>query len=58
MHQMKTYTCCACGSMAENTRIKPYQFEPTVAAHYSDEESDSDESDTDEREQASFTERF
>ena len=46
-------------TMAESTitaEVKPYQFEPTTVACYSDEESDSDESDTDVREQASFTE--
>ena len=45
-------------TMAESTitaEVKPYQFEPTTVACYSDEESDSDESDTDVREQASFT---
>ena len=41
--------------MAESAEVKPYQFEPTAAASYSDDESDSDESDTDIREQASFT---
>ena len=48
-------------TMAESTitaEVKPYQFEPTTVACYSDEESDSDESDTDVREQASFTERL
>ena len=44
--------------MAESTGVKPYQFEPTVAARYSNEESDSEESDTDVQEQASFTERL
>ena len=44
--------------MAESTEIKPYQFEPSTVANYSDEESDSGESDTDVREQASFTERL
>ena len=44
--------------MAESAKVKPYQFEPTVAASYSDDESDSDESDTDIREQVSFTERL
>ena len=44
------------GSMAESTGVKPYQFEPMVAARYSDKESDSEESDTDVREQASFAE--
>ena len=44
--------------MAESAEVKPYQFEPTAAASYSDDESDSDESDTDIREQASFTERL
>ena len=42
--------------MAESAEVKPYQFEPTAAASYSDDESDLDESDTDIREQASFTE--
>ena len=46
------------GSMAESTGVKPYQFEPTVAAPYSDKESDSEESDTNVREQASFMERL
>ena len=36
----------------------PYQFEPTAVASYSDDESDSDESDTEIREHASFTERL
>ena len=44
--------------MAESAEVKPYQFEPTAVASYSDDESDSDESDTDIREQASFTERL
>ena len=44
--------------MAESAEVKPYQFEPTAAASYSDDKSDSDESDTDIREQASFTERL
>ena len=47
--------------MAKSTitaEVKPYQFEPTTVACYSDEESDSDESDTDVRDQASFTERL
>ena len=46
--------------MAESTlsaEIEPYQFEPTTVACYS-EDSNSDESDTDVREQASFTERL
>ena len=42
--------------MAESADIQPYQFEPTAVASYSDDESDSDESDTEIREQASFTE--
>ena len=48
-------------TMAESTitaEVKPYQFEPMTVVCYSDEESDSDESDTDVREQASFTERL
>ena len=43
--------------MAESTlstEIEPYQFEPMTVACYSDEDSNSDESDTDVREQASF----
>ena len=44
--------------MAERTEVTPYQFEPTTVASYSDEESDSGESDTDVQEQASFTERL
>lgn len=46
--------------MAESTlsaEIEPYQFEPTTVSCYSDEDSNSDESDADVREQASFTER-
>ena len=46
-------------TMAESTitaEVKRYQFEPTTVSCYSDEESDSDESDTNVREQASFTE--
>ena len=49
------------GEMAEsgfNAEVKPYQFEPTTVASYSDEDSDTEESDTDVREQASFTERL
>ena len=42
--------------MAESDNIKPYQFEPTAVASYSDNESDSDKLDTEIREQASFTE--
>ena len=42
--------------MAESAEVKPYQFKPTAAASFSDNESDSDETDTDIREQASFTE--
>ena len=48
-------------TMAESTitaEVKPYQFEPTTVACYSDEERDSDESDTNVREQASFTEHL
>ena len=42
-----------------NTKIKPYQFEPTDVSGYSDNEDDSSsESETDIREQASFTERL
>ena len=44
-------------TMAESiitAEVKPYQFELTTVACYSDEESDSDESDTNVREQASF----
>ena len=41
-----------------STEIEPYQFEPTTVACYSDEDSNSDESDTDVQEQASFTERL
>lgn len=47
--------------MAESTlsaEIEPYQFEPTTVSCYSDEDSNSDESDADVREQASFTERL
>ena len=47
--------------MAESTitaEVKPYQFEPTTVACYSGEESDSNESYTDVREQARFTERL
>ena len=44
--------------MAESTEVKPYQFEPSALASSSDEESDLVESDTDVREQASFTERL
>ena len=44
--------------MAESTEVKPYQLEPTAVASYSDNESDSDKSNTDKREQASFTERL
>ena len=48
-------------TMAESTittEVKPYQFELTSVACYSDEDSDSDESDTDVRQQVSFTERL
>ena len=48
-------------TMAESTitaEFKAYQFEPMTGSCYSDEESDSDESDTDVREQASFTEHL
>ena len=41
-----------------SAEIELYQFKPTTVACYSDEDSDSDESDTDVREQASFTERL
>ena len=44
--------------MAESAEVKPYQFEQTAAASYSDDESDSDESDTDIREQVNFTEQL
>ena len=44
--------------MAESTKVKLYQFEPTALASYSDHVSDLDESNTDIREQASFTERL
>ena len=30
-----------------NSEIEPYQFEPMTVAYYSDEDSDSDESDND-----------
>ena len=42
--------------MAESTEIKPYQFKPTDVSGYSDDDDDSSESETDIREQASFTE--
>ena len=45
--------------MAESTlsaEIQLYQFEPTTVACYNDEDSDSDESDTDVRQQESFME--
>ena len=45
--------------MAESTlstEIEPYQFELMTVVCYSDEDSNSDESDTDVREQASFME--
>ena len=42
--------------MAESAEVKPYQLEPTAAASYGDNESDSEESYTDIREQVSFTE--
>ena len=48
-------------TMAESTitaEVKPYQFEPATVARYSDEESDSDESDVNMREQASFAEHL
>ena len=42
-----------------NTETKPYQFEPTDVSGYSDNADDnSSESETDIREQASFTERL
>jgi len=44
--------------MAESTEIKPYQFKPTDVSGYSDDDDDSSESETDIREQASFTERL
>ena len=47
--------------MAESTlstEIEPYQFEPTTVSCYSDEDSNSDKSDADVQEQASFTERL
>ena len=44
--------------MAESTEVKPYQFEPSALTSSSDEESDMGKSDTDVREQASFTERL
>ena len=46
-------------TMAESTittEVKPYQFELTTVVLYSHEESDSDDSDTDVQEQASFME--
>ena len=47
--------------MAEGGRyevVKPYQFEPVVNSDYSDNEDDTSESETDIREQVSFTERL
>ena len=47
--------------MAEGGRyevVKPYQFEPVVDSDYSDNEDDTSESETDIREQASFTEQL
>ena len=44
--------------MAKSTEIKPYQFEPTDVSGYSDDDDASSESETDIREQASFTEHF
>ena len=41
-----------------NTEIKPYQFKPTDVSGYSDNDDDSSQSETDIREQASFTERL
>ena len=41
-----------------SAEIEPYQFEPTTIACYSDEDSNSDESDTDVREQVSFMEHL
>ena len=41
-----------------NTKVKLHQFEPMTVTCYSDEDSDWDESNTDIREQASFTERL
>ena len=44
--------------MAESTEIKPYQFKPIDVSGYSDDNDDSSESETDIREQASFTEHL
>jgi len=44
--------------MAESsadTEIRPYQFDPTDVSGYNEHEDDSSESETDRREQASFT---
>ena len=41
-----------------NTKIKPYQLEPLGVLGYSDSEDGSSKSETDIREQASFTERL
>lgn len=40
------------------SEIMPYRFEPVSVSSYSDDESSSSESETDIREQASFTERL
>ena len=39
-----------------STKISPYRFEPASVSNYTDEDSSSSESETDIREQASFTE--
>ena len=44
--------------ITESTGIKPYKFEPTDVSGYSDDDDDSSESETDIREQASFTEHL
>ena len=41
-----------------NAEIELYHFEPTTVACYSDEDSDSDESETDVREQVGFTDHL
>ena len=43
-------------NVGSGNEIKPYQFEPVHAMGYSDSEDDSSESETEIREQASFTE--
>ena len=45
-------------NVGSSNKIKPYQFEPAHATGYSDSEDDSSESETEIREQASFTERL